>query len=421
MGLLDSLKEYLNKRITGSRYAVTTSGYAAVFSNFGTDIYANESVMQCVRCIAQEMQKLQPHHIIVRDQSIKIADSSIEKLFINGPNPMMTTADFLGKITFLLFRDNNVFIYHAYDIYTDSQGNQRKRYRGLYPFRPENVTFLQDPAGNFYLELHFGSGEKFTLPYERVTHWRYDYSVNDYMGGNETGRPNNDALLNTLSINHDLEQGLAKGVKASLGVRGILKYKLLGNQITTDEDVAKFEERIANSNTGILGTDMRAEYIDIKPDPKLIDKDTLEHLDLKVLRHFGVSIPILNGTATPSEHQAFFQRTLEPLIITLTQALNKTIFSPTERAFGNEIRLYSKNLVFLNMQERLEFIKIAGPIGALTNNQILDTFDLPPYEGGDVRYVSLNYINANIIDQYQLAKVSGKGAPLDDGIQNGEE
>ena len=398
-----------------------SNGYAPVFSNFGTDIYANESVMQCVRCIAQEMQKLDPHHVIKKDNGIRIAGSSIEKLFINGPNPMMTTADFLGKITFLLFRDNNVFIYHAYEIYTDTLGNQRKRYTGLYPFRPQNVTFLQDPMGNLYLELQFGNGETFTLPYERVTHWRYDYSVNDYMGGNETGRPNNEALLNTLSINHDLEQGLAKGVKASLGIRGILKYKLLGNQITTDEDVARFEERIAKSNTGILGTDMRAEYIDIKPDPKLVDKDTLEHLDLKVLRHFGVSIPVLNGTATPSENQAFYQRTLEPLITTLTQALNKTTFSPTERAHGNEIRLYSKSLVFLNMQEKLEFVKIAGPIGALTNNQILDTFDLPPYEGGDVRYVSLNYINANIIDQYQLAKVNGKGEPLGDGSQNGEE
>lgn len=414
MGLLDSLKEYLNKRINGGKYAVMTNGYAPIFNNFGTDIYANESVMQCVRCIAQEMQKLNPHHVIGKGESIRIADSSIEKLFINGPNPMMTTADFLGKISFLLFKDNNVFIYHAYDTYKDTQGNWRKRYTGLYPFRPENVVFIQDGAGRFYLELHFGNGETFTVPYERITHWRYDYAANDYMGGNETGRPNNEALLNTLAINHDLEQGLAKGVKASLGVRGILKYKVLANQLTTDEDVQKFEERIANSTTGILGTDMRAEYIDIKPDPKLIDKDTLEHLDLKVLRHFGVSIPILNGTATPAEHQAFYQRTLEPLIITLTQALNKTMFSPTERAFGNEIKLYSADLVFLNIQEKLEFIKIAGPIGALTNNQILGTFGLPPYEGGDVRYVSLNYINANIIDQYQLAKVNQKGEPLND-------
>lgn len=421
MGLLDSLKDYLNKIINGSRYAMMTNGYAPIFSNFGTDIYANESVMQCVRCIAQEMQKLKPHHVIGKGESIRVADSSIERLLINGPNPLMTTADFLGKITYLLFRDDNVFIFHDYEIYTDPQGNQRKRYKGLYPFRPQNVIVLQDPLGNYYLELHFGNGEKFTIPYDRVTHWRYDYSTNDYMGGNENGRPNNDALLNTLSINHDLEQGLSKGVKASLGVRGILKYKLLGNQITTDEDVKKFEEKIAQSSTGILGADMRADYINLKPDPKLIDKDTLEHLDLKVLRHFGVSIPILNGTATPAEHQAFYQRTLEPLIITLTQAFNKTMFTATERAYGNEIKLYPADLVFLNIQEKLEYAKLMGERGALTNNQLLEAFGMPPYEGGDVRYVSLNYINANIIDQYQLAKVNRKGEPLEDGNQNQEE
>ena len=415
MGLLDSVKEYLNKRINGGRYASMSNGYAPVFSNFGTDIYANETVIQCVRCIAQEMQKLKMHHVIARGESIKIADSSLEKLFVNGPNPMMTTADFLGKITYLLFRDNNVFIFHAYDTYTDANGNVRKKYTGLYPFRPESVVFIQDGAGKLYLELHFGNGETFTVPYDRVTHWRYDYSVNDYMGGNESGRPNHEALLNTLSVHHDLEQGLAKGVKASLGVRGILKYKVLANQLTTDEDVKEFEKRIANSSTGILGADMKTEYIDLKPDPKLVDKDTLEHLDLKVLRHYGVSIPILNGTAMPAEHQAFYQKSLEPLIITLTQPLNKTTFSPTERSFGNEIRLYPADLVFLNMQEKLEYSKLMGERGALTNNQLLEIFGLPPYEGGDVRYVSLNYINANIIDQYQLAKVNQKGESLEDG------
>lgn len=414
MGVLDSIKNYLNRFVYGLRYAGTTTGYAPIFSNFGTDIYANESVMQCVRCIAQEMQKLNPHHIIKNGETLKIANSSIEKLFVNGPNPHMTTADFLGKVTFMLMRDSNVFIFHAYETYTDKQGRLRKKYTGLYPFRADDVYFCEDPDGNYYLEFWFANGDKYTIPYDRITHWRYDFSSNDYMGGNEKGRPNNDALLNTLSINHDLEQGLAKGVKASMGIRGILKYKTLANQITTEEDVQAFENKLTNSPSGILGTDLKTEYIDLKPDPKLIDKDTLEHLDLKILRHYRVSIPVINGTATPAEKQAFYEAAIEPLIITLTQALNKTYFSETERSFGNEIRLFTADLEFLNIQQKLDFTKIFGERGALTNNQLLNIFGFPPYEGGDVRYVSLNYINANIVDQYQLAKVNGKGETVQD-------
>ena len=33
-------------------------------------------------------------------------------------------------------------------------------------------------------------------------------------------------------------------------------------------------------------------------------------------------------------------------------------------------------------------------------------FGLPPFEGGDIRLRSLNYVNANIADEYQLTKAS---------------
>ena len=46
--------------------------------------------------------------------------------------------------------------------------------------------------------------------------------------------------------------------------------------------------------------------------------------------------------------------------------------------------------------------------GALTNNQLLGIFGIPPYEGGDVRYMSLNYCDVNIANQYQLNKAGAE-------------
>ena len=47
-------------------------------------------------------------------------------------------------------------------------------------------------------------------------------------------------------------------------------------------------------------------------------------------------------------------------------------------------------------------VKELGALGLLTTNEARELFDLPPVEDGDKRLVSLNYINADKADQYQL-------------------
>ena len=43
-----------------------------------------------------------------------------------------------------------------------------------------------------------------TIPYDDVIHVKYNYSVNDYMGGNQFGQPDNEPLLKTLQLNHQV-------------------------------------------------------------------------------------------------------------------------------------------------------------------------------------------------------------------------
>lgn len=50
--------------------------------------------------------------------------------------------------------------------------------------------------------------------------------------------------------------------------------------------------------------------------------------------------------------------------------------------------------------------RLARDTGILTQNQVLEMFGLPPFEGGDIRLRSLNYVNADIADQYQMSKAN---------------
>ena len=134
-----------------------------------------------------------------------------------------------------------------------------------------------------------------------------------------------------------------------------------------------------------------------------MDKDLLKFVDEKILRHFGVSLPILTGNFTKAQYAAFYQKTLEPFIISISQAFTKTLFSRREEAFGNEIKLYPKDLVFMDIDQTLEMVRLLGDSGSLYENEKRAAFGLHPLpELEGVRMQSLNYVNVEIAGQYQL-------------------
>ncbi|WP_163583291.1 phage portal protein [Gracilibacillus saliphilus] len=381
------------------------NGYLPIFSQFGEDIFASDVVQACIDVIATEISKLRPKHIRTDNNDVQtIVNSSINRLFKFSPNELMTTRDFLEKTIWLLFLNLNVFIYPTYDIVKDSSGRKRKEYTGFYPLNPYQVEFMQDNSGKLFVKFFFRNGSNYTLAYSDVIHLRKKFSVNDVMGGGINGQPDNDALLKVLQINDNLLQGLEKTIKSSMTVRGILKMNTMMKEEGLDEERKKFEEKMKNNESGILPMDMKGEYHDIKIDPKLVDKDTLDFLDSKILKNYGVSLPIISGEFTDDQYQAFYERTLESIVIGLGQSFSKCLFTNRELDFGNEIVFYQKDMMYLSMKNKLEIIKIGGEQGIFTDNEKLKILGYSPIEGGERRTQSLNYINRDIIDEYQVKR-----------------
>ena len=155
-----------------------------------------------------------------------------------------------------------------------------------------------------------------------------------------------------------------------------------------------------------MAIDLKNDYIPLTLDPKIIDKDTMEFLDKRIINNFDVSLPILNGTFTEEEYQAFYEKKLEPMVISLGRVFSKTLFTTRELEVGNEVIFYSQGLMFTNMKNKIAAVDVLSSRGTLTDNQILAIFGYPPFEGGDIRHISLNYINREIADQYQMGKIS---------------
>lgn len=364
--------------------------------------------------IATECSKLMPRHIRTEKNGMQTTvNSSLNRLFKFAPNEIMTTKDFLEKIIWLLEMNCNAFIYPVYETLFDSQGKSYINYIAFYPLDPRQVDFVQDSTGKLFVDLRFESGDNFTLSYSDVIHLRKKFSVNSIMGGGRNGQPDNAALLKVLAINDTVLQGIGKAIKTSLTVRGILKINTMLDDEKQQAERDRFVAKVASGTTGILPMDLKGEYTPITADPKLIDKDTMEFLENKVLNYIGVPVCILRGDFSDDQYQAWYEKKLEPILIGLGQAFSKTLFTQRELDVGNEVVFYQRDMMYLSTKSKLELLKIAGEQGLLQDNQKLALLGYPPIDGGERITQSLNYIDKSIITTYQInqskVKTESKG------------
>lgn len=404
MALKDVFKNFTQKS-QQMRYAKFLNGFTPTFSQFGTNIYASDIVQMCIDVIATEISKLQPRHIRTDANGMQSTPkSSINRLFKFSPNPLMTTRDFLEKIMWLLLMNCNCFIYPMYA--TDESGGTN--YTGFYPLNPNRVEFLQDATDKLFVRLYFSNGSDFTIPYSDIIHLRKKFSVNDIMGGGANGQPDNTALLKVLEINDVVMQGIGKAIKTSLSIKVIAKINTMLDDPKQREERARLEAAITSGDSAIIPTDLKTDFTPINIDPKLIDRDTMQFLQDKILNWYGVSLPILCGKFTDEDYQSFFERALEAIIISLGQAFSKCLFSQREIDMGNEVVFYQRDMMYLSTKSKIEILKNAGEQGILRDNQKLALFGYPPIDGGDRITQSLNFIDRSIINQYQLNDTKNK-------------
>lgn len=405
MGIFEKFKN----KLQGMRYAHMLNSGQPIFSQFGDNIYASDIVQSVIDCIVSEMTKLTPLHVRKLGMDRTPVKGNIQKM-LDNPNPLMTKADFMSKVIWNLFLNCNSIIYPTYRIKKNKDGTTEKEYTALYPLQPKYVTFEEDGSGQLFIKMQFENMQEFTLPYEDVIHIRYKFSFNDFLGGNKSGQPDNDALLKLLSMNENMMEGVLKAMKTSFNINGILKSGSMMDKDKVDKMVAEFNEKLKNNESGILGVDGKSDYVAITQKIQLIDEKILRFIDERILRKFGVSLAILNGDYTKEQYEAFYQKVIEPLIIAISQAFEKTLFTKREKEMGNSIVFLPRALIFMNTTQILEAIRLLGDRGELFGNENRMAIGLEPLEElVGVRMQSLNYINTEYAKEYQLKDIKMEG------------
>ena len=152
MGLFDKLFKRPPKN---RRIAPSLDGFSPLYPQFGTNIYASDVVQQCLKCIVDEMKKLNPTHIRIVDNDPVPVKGNVQDV-LRIPNQLMTACELIEKTVWLLLLNYNVFIIPIYRTWIDENtGAERRYYEALYPIQPTQADFIEDASGRLFVHFFF--------------------------------------------------------------------------------------------------------------------------------------------------------------------------------------------------------------------------------------------------------------------------
>lgn len=386
------------------------NGYNNRVCNYDGDLYNNATVRSCVDTIARYFAKMQPVH---RLKGVTVNDS-LNNLLSLRPNPDMSIYTFLYKVCTCYEMDCNAYIY----VERDNLGNVT----ALWPFSYSQAELKENKYSDLYLEFTFSTGKKVIASVDDVIILRRNIYKNDFFS--ET---NTTPLYPVVNLLHTISQGIINAVKSSAFIRGI--YKVIGS--LQPEDIKQKRDSFTDqffdtqNNGGIILMDSKGDYTPIDSKPVLVDDKNSKLVNEQVYTYFGINENIVKGTYTEDEFTAFYEGTLEPLSLQLSQEINAKLFSQREIEFGNEVVFIGDKLSYMSMTSKVNMINAVKDLGVLTKGTIADILNIERPADPDTILQSLNYIDTSIANQYQLQtqqdKLAGLTQPTEGGDSQDEE
>ena len=380
-------------------YLQLMSGYNAVYTDVGDNIYDSNIAREYINTIATHAAKMLPKHIQRKDGITKQYKGDINYLLSVQPNPIMTTFDFLYKVTSILYSANNVFIF----INRDNKG----MITGFYPLHPDNCA-LYENNGQIYIQFQFNDGNYYYTLYDEVIHLRRFFNNHDVYG------ENNNVLSGAIETANTATEGIRNAIKTSTSLKGIIKYN---NAMLKDKDIKKNRDQFVEDfvknmgdGSGIAGLDAKADFKELNLKPLTLDKDQLNFVNYNIFDYFSISENIVRSKFDDIEWNAFYESVIEPLAIQMSNAFTIKIFGKESIKAGHQIIFDVNRIKYAKTDTKINLLKETAILGLYTIDEAREILDLPAIGGeeGKKRLQTLNVINQDIADQYQGGKKNGK-------------
>lgn len=381
MGIVSDFVEFRRRRAVKHRseeFFRLFDGYRPAFSSWGGSLYEVSQVRAAINANATHRSKLQIDIVGPKYQDLR-------KIINVRVNPWQTTSQFLAKISTILDCENTCIIIPLFDsAYPD-------HIIGFWPVKASGADIVE-LDGTVYLR-YTHNGRQTSIEYDRCgVMCKMSYS-NEVFGDS-----NAMALHPTLDLINIHHRSITEAVRASSTIRFLAKLTNTFNGKTLKEEHDRFVEQGLSDAGGVLLIDNK--YADVKQilsKPIVVDKDQMALIDSNIQDYFGVSSKIIRNDFTSSEWSAYYEGSVEPFAIQLSQVLTSMLYDSSDIARGCMLYLSANRLQYASNEEKNNIVTSLFDRGLISTNQAMDVFNLPPVEGGDKRYIRKDYIDASLL------------------------
>ena len=377
------------------------------FTMYDGDAYGNDVYREAVDAIARNAGKLKGSHTIAGAVANgRTGDSKLNRLLQIRPNQYMSSYDFLYKLATRLYLYNNAFAY----LDRDNRGG----ITAIYPITATRVEILSDATGALFCGFMLRNGREVTLPYADIIHLRRFFNDNDILGSD------NRAISPGIELAQTQNDGTTNAIRSGASIRGILSFtQVMSPGKLKDERDAFVKDYLELGNSGgVVAVDNKMTYTPLDHKPVLLDAEQSKEIKKKIYNYLGITESIVNSSYTEDEYAAFYESTLEPIALALSQEFTAKVFNDREQAYGNSIIFESGRLQFTSNKTKVDLIAKIMPMGLLTINQALEILNLPGVTDGDKRLQALNMIDTKQAAAYQGGEDDGES---NSGNDDGEE
>ncbi len=378
------------------------NSYDSSFTAFSGDAWSDDKVRAAVDSFARRAAVVQPRHIRRNDGAEIPVSDKLNRLLQFEPNPYSTAYKFYYRLAANYKIFNGAFVYPYWDQITGEL-------RALYNINASDVR-LKEYAGEMFVQFSFTNGNQYTFPYSELIYVGGHFLDNDIFGSN------NAPLVPVLQTAKTFNQSMSKFAELVAVIRGILKVQggVKNEDLTKRRDeFVRDNLRLENNGAGIVVTDNKYDYTPLTDKTTPIPDKQLEYIKNSIFDYFGTNEDIVQNKETPEQASAFYEGELKPFFVQLSQALTNCLFTKTERGYGNEVVADINTLQYAKIADKLQAVKYLSDIGALSLDQALTTLGFPPIGGdeGRRRVQTLNVVNADKADEYQLGEGDGNTDP----------
>ena len=334
-------------------------GYRPVFHSWDGELYERELIRTAIDAKARHVSKMK---VEVKGT----AQPHLQTMLKLGPNEWQTWGQFLYRVSTILDVKNTALIVPVVNDYGDTTG--------VFPVFHKEVELVES-GGVQYIRIRFANDERAAVELDKVgILTRYQYK-NDFFG------ENNRALDPTLELLNIQDQGIEQGVKNA----ATYKFMAVVSNFSDPEDLKKERPRFTREN--LRGKDLDGvllwpnTYKDVKQieaKPYVADPDQMKQIRENVFYYFGVNEEILTNAAIGDAWSAFYEGSVEPFAIQLSDVLTRMLFTHRERQQGSFIMATSNRMQYMTNKDKLEVSAQMADRGLMTRNEIREIWNLTP-------------------------------------------